>query len=200
MEKGNPLYVRFDAWAVSDGLTEIMGCDSGGSHDGDSRYFGYFSSDELNALANDAGYLWTEFECLLQRLELNMPKRNVRFRFGDGDCLSGAFWFDTATALIEDSDIAAMLVEEEVIYCEDELCYGKKSAGDYRAMRLRMLEKLTREQTALITVGVLGFLTRYRELYLHRDMMLGIIDGLDFFHTPLVLRSGETLLHDSSWV
>ena len=188
--------IKLDAWSVRQMVEQISEADIRGFHSAQSHYFGYYS-EFLTSLSCDASNMFNELDRLLERLDLELPQRSPRFDYYGEVYLSGVYWFDSAAILTGRCDLVTLLTNEEIVCMESG--YGRP-ASYYENKRVNAVKALAKEQNQLLLMRAIGFLTRYRRLCHMYDTIFGIIDGLDFHHTPIVDKKGETHLHPSSWV
>ncbi len=172
------LYKKMDLWSVCDGLERMMDyCYNG--NEKDSPYWSYYYEqiNELSILASD---LYEELDDIKGRLWRNLPDKKVAFCDQDACGQTAIAWFNTATAMLSDTDMAELL-ENENLYHTDILEEKKK--------RIAAFSRLTKHQQQLLYSEVTGFLMRYLELSAAFETIESVITELD--HHQAAMARGE---------
>ena len=176
------LYKKLDLWSVTDGLDKMMDyCFNG--NEKDSPYWDYYC-DQINELCNMASDLYMELDDLKSRLWYQMPAKKIAFCEEDDSSQTAIAWFNTAAAMLADTDMAELL-EHENIYCAD--LYEEKQK------RITALNRLTKQQQMLLYTVVLGFITWYLELSAAFDTIEAVITELDYHQSAIAHKNGVTL-------
>ena len=176
------LYKKLDLWSVTDGLDKMMDYFFNGNEK-DSPYWDYYC-DQINELCNMASDLYMELDDLKSRLWYQMPAKKIAFCEEDDSSQTAIAWFNTAAAMLADTDMAELL-EHENIYCAD--LYEEKQK------RITALNRLTKQQQMLLYTEVLGFITRYLELSAAFDTIEAVITELDYHQSAIAHKNGVTL-------
>lgn len=187
------LFKRMDIWSVYEGLDEIMDYLYNGNEKG-SIYWDYYS-EQLGELANIAGEMYEELQEIRYRLSYqhDLPHKNLEF-CEDDLALGGhtdISWWNTAACMLSDTDMAELL--------EREGNYGYSDLEQEKAKRIRALERLTKKQQMALYTEVIGFITRYLELYAAFDTIRAIINELEF-HQSAVVKEGKVTLPGEAYV
>lgn len=120
----------------------------------------------------------------------SMPYKKIAFSDED-DCDQTAIaWFNTAAAMLYDTDMTELL-ENENIFCADEWEEKKK--------RIAALGRLTKRQQTVLCTEVTAFVTRYLELSAAFDTIEAVINALDY-HQSAVARRDAAAFHQASHV
>lgn len=187
------LFKRMDIWSVYDGLDEIMDYLYNGNEKG-SIYWDYYS-EQLNELANIAGEMYGELQDIRSRLlyKYDLPCKKLMFCGDDGvsDGHTDISWWNTAACMLSDTDMAELL--------EREGNYGYSDLEQEKAKRVRALERLTKKQQMALYTEVIGFITRYLELYAAFDTIRAIINELEF-HQSAVVKEGKVTFSGEAYV
>lgn len=172
------LYKKLDICSINEELDRMIDyCISGNKKD--SPYWDYYY-EQINDLCAAASDLTEEMNTLVDRLWYQLPARKIDFCEED-TCGQGSIsWFNTAAAMLSDTDMAELL-ERENIYLADELKEKQK--------RINALNRLTKKQQMLLYTEVIGFITRYLELSAAFDTIQAVIDELD--HHQAAMARGE---------
>lgn len=182
------LYKKLDLWSISEGLDKMMDyCYNG--NEKDSPYWDYYY-DQINELCNMASDLYVELQDVKNKLLFQMPTKKIAFCDEDDCSQTATAWFNTAAAMLYDTDMTELL-EHENIYCADEWAEKQK--------RITALGRLTKPQQMLLYTEVIGFITRYLELSAAFDTMEAVISELDY-HQSSVNKNGETVLPHAAYV
>lgn len=97
----------------------------------DSLYWDYYC-EQINELCNAAADMYTELESVKDR---KMPAKKIAFCDEDDGSQTAVVWFNTAAAMLSDTDMTKLL-EIENIYGADILAEKQK--------RINALNKLTK--------------------------------------------------------
>ena len=117
------LYKKLDLWSITDGLDRMMDYCYNGNEKG-SPYWGYYY-EQINELSIAASDMYIELDTLKSHLYREMPYKKIAFSDED-DCDQTAIaWFNTAAAMLYDTDMTELL-ENENIFCADEWEEKKK--------------------------------------------------------------------------
>lgn len=182
------LYKKLDISSIYDGLdTMINYCISGNKRN--SPYWDYYY-EQINDLCTVASNLIEELNTLVDRLWYQLPARKIAFCEEDASGQGSISWFNTAAAMLSDTDMAELL-ERENIYLADELKEKQK--------RINALNRLTKKQQMLLYTEVIGFITRYLELSAAFDTIQSVIDELDY-HQAAVAREEKFTLPQAAHV
>lgn len=176
------LYKKLDLWSVTDGLDKMMDYYFNGNEK-DSPYWDYYC-DQIDELCNMASDLYMELDNLKSRLWYQMPAKKIAFCEEDDSSQTAIAWFNTAAAMLADTDMAELLKHEN-IYCAD--LYEEKQK------RITALNRLTKQQQMLLYTEVLGFITRYLELSAAFDTIEAVITELDYHQSAIVHKNGVIL-------
>ena len=176
------LYKKLDLWSISDGLDKMMDyCYNG--NEKNSPYWNHYC-DQINELCNVAAELYNDLQDIKSRLWYQMPAKKIAF-CGEDDCSQTATaWFNTAAAMLYDTDMTKLL-EHENIYCADEWAEKQK--------RISALNRLTKQQQMFLYTEVTGFITRYLELSAAFDTIEAVITELDYHQSAMKGKDGVTL-------
>ena len=177
------LYKKLDLWSISDGLDKMMDyCYNG--NEKNSPYWDHYC-EQINELCNVAANLYNDLLDIKSRLWYQMPAKKIAF-CGEDDCSQTATaWFNTAAAMLYDTDMTELL-EHENIYCADEWTEKQK--------RNSALNRLTKQQQMLLYTEVIGFITRYLELSAAFETIEAVITELDYHQSAVKGNGGITLL------
>ena len=151
------LFKKLDLWSVDDGLNKIMSYYYD-ANEKDNPYWDYYS-DQINEMGILAADMLDELYDLRNKICCKLPSKKNKF-YEEDDCIrytqTGIAWFNTAACMLDDTDMAVLL-ENENIYADlpEQLKEKEK--------RIRALERLTKEQQMWLYSKVIGFLTRYLE-------------------------------------
>lgn len=182
------LYKKLDLWSISDGLDKMMDYYYNGNEK-NSPYWDHYC-EQVNELCNAAADLYNELQDVKNRLWYQMPAKKIAF-CGEDDCSqTAAAWFNTAAAMLYDTDMTELL-EHENIYCADE--WGEKQK------RISALNRLTKQQQMTLYTEVIGFITRYLELSAAFETIEAVITELDY-HQSAVNGNGVVTLPQSAYV
>lgn len=130
----------------------------------DEYYMDYL--DQFNELSCLAAELYNQLDDLIGKLSWSWS-----FPMHKND----AFWFNTAAALIDETDIMLLV--------ENEGCYDPDDEDTERHKRIRAVKTLTKEQMTNLFSEVFNFLMRYMKLLLAYEMMLGLVNELRELHS-----------------
>lgn len=187
------LFKRMDIWSIYDGLDEIMDYLYNGNEKG-SIYWDYYS-EQLNELANIAGEMYEELQEIRSRLSYKYNLPDKKLEFCEDDMGIGGHtdisWWNTAACMLSDTDMAELL--------EREGNYGYSDAEQEKAKRIRSLERLTKKQQMALFTEVLGFVTRYLELYAAFETIRAVINELEY-HQSAVVKNGNITFPDEAYV
>lgn len=176
------LYKKLDIWSISDGLDRMMDyCYN--SNGKNSPYWDHYY-DQINELCNMAADLYNELQDVKSRLWCQMPVKKISF-YDEDDCSQTATaWFNTAAAMLHDTDMTELL-EYENIYCADEWAEKQK--------RISALNRLTKQQQMFLYTEVIGLITRYLELSAAFETIEAVITELDYHQSAIKGNGGITL-------
>ena len=176
------LYKKLDLSSIFNGLDKMTDyCYNGNVKE--SPYWDYYY-DQINELCNMAADLYVELQDIKNRLWYQMPAKKIAF-CGEDDCSQTAIaWFNTAAAMLADTDMTELL-EHENIYCADEWAVKQK--------RIAALNRLTKQQQMFLYTEVIGFITRYLELSAAFDTIEAVISELDYHQSAMNGKNGVTL-------
>ncbi len=121
---------------------------------------------------------------LKSRLWYQMPARKIAFCDEDDCSQTATAWFNTAAAMLHDTDMTELL-EHENIYCADEWAEKQK--------RIAALNRLTKQQQMLLYTEVIGFITQYLELSAAFETIEAVITELDYHQSAVKGNGGVTL-------
>ena len=148
-----------------------------------SPYWDHYC-EQINELCNAAADLYNELQDIKNKLWYQMPVKKIAF-CGKDDCSQTATaWFNTAAAMLFDTDMTELL-EHENIYCADEWTEKQK--------RISALNRLTKQQQMLLYTEVIGFITRYLELSAAFETIEAVITELDYHQSAVKGNGGVTL-------
>ena len=166
------LYKKLDLWSITDGLDRMMDYCYNGNEKG-SPYWGYYY-ELINELSIAASDMYIELDTLKSHLYREMPYKKIAFSDED-DCDQTAIaWFNTAAAMLYDTDMTELL-ENENIFCADEWEEKKKR------------------------IAALGFITRYLELSAAFDTIEAVINELDY-HQSAIARKDAAAFPPAAYV
>lgn len=168
------LYKRLDLWSVSEGLDKIIDYYCRGNEK-DSLYWDYYC-EQINELCNAAADMYTEMEFVKDRIWCQMPVKKIAFCDEDDSSQIAVVWFNTAAAMLYDTDMTKLL-ESENIYDADILAEKQK--------RINALNKLTKHQQMFLYTEVIGFITRYLELSAAFETIKAVINELDYHQSAI---------------
>lgn len=182
------LYKKLDLWSIIDSLDAMMDYDYNGNEK-DSPYWDYYSEQirELCILASD---MWEEIQELKSKLWYKLPERKIAFCDEDSCEQTAIAWFNTAAAMLSDTDMQELL-EHENHYNADLLAEKEK--------RIAALSRLTKEQQMFLYTEAIGFITRYLELCAAFDTITAVVTELDY-HQSVISRKGKTILTQSAYL
>ena len=182
------LYKKLDLWSISEGLDKMMDyCYNGNVKN--SPYW-YHYCDQINELCNAAADMYNELQDIKNKLWYQMPAKKIAF-CGEDDCSQTATaWFNTAAAMLYDTDMTELL-EHENIYRADEWAEKQK--------RIAALNRLTKQQQMLLYTEVTGFIARYLELSAAFETIEAVIAELDY-HQSAMKGNGSVTLPQSAYV
>lgn len=181
------LYKKLDIGSIYEGLDKMMDY-CANSNQKASPYWDYYY-EQINDLCNLASDLYEELDTLTDRLWYQLPARKIDFCELDARGQGSTAWFNTAAAMLSDTDMAELL-ERENIYLADELKEKQK--------RINALDRLTKKQQMLLYTEAIGFITRYLELSAAFDTMQAVIDELDY-HQAAIARGEKFTLPQAAY-
>ncbi|NDO52052.1 hypothetical protein FMM75_22690 [Lachnospiraceae bacterium MD335] len=184
------LYKKFDLYSISEGLDKMMDYYYKGNEK-DSPYWDHYC-EQINELCNAAADMYTELESVKNRIWCQMPAKKIAFCDEDDCSRAAVAWFNTAAAMLSDTDMTKLL-ESENIYGADILTEKQK--------RINALNKLTKHQQMFLYTEVIGFITRYLELSAAFETIEAVINELDYHQS--VVRGNEqeeTVLPQSAYI
>jgi|GEM_PF-3733909 len=143
-----------------------------------------FLDDDYNELLNRAAELSVELEEALEEFSYAFPQKNVQYDIRD----SGAYWFNSAMALYNGTDMDGLLESEDK--------YGKNIYTE-KSLRLRAVNALTKEQHLLLLSKTYSIVFRYFRLKTERDVLIGVNDELERLHS-FKMKNGNIELPTSA--
>ena len=176
------LYKKLDLYSVTEGLDEIMEYYYNGNEK-DSPYWDYYC-EQINELSNIASELYVELQSVKDKLWYHMPAKKVAFCAEDASAQTAIAWFDTAAAMLHDTDMTELL-EHENIYGTD--IYMEKQK------RITALNRLTKQQQMYLYTEVVGFITRYLELSAAFETIKAVINELDYHQVVMNGRKQQNV-------
>lgn len=185
------LYKKLDLWSVMDGLEEIQDYYYGGNEN-DSQYWDYYS-EQINEMGNIAADMWNELEELKRKLWYELPMKKLEFYEEDDCTATETAWFNTATCMLSDTDMATLL-ENEGDYCAFE---GEEI--EEKQKRIKALERLTKRQQMFLYTEVIGFITRYLELRAAFETITAVIRELEY-HQSFVMTKDGVIAPDEAYL
>lgn len=182
------LYKKLDLWSIIDDLDSMMDYDYNGNEK-ESPYWDYYSEQirELCILASD---MWQEIQELKSKLWYKLPERKIAFCDEDTCEQTAIAWFNTAAAMLSDTDMQELL-EHENLYNADLL--------EEKAKRITALSRLTKEQQLFLYSEVIGFITRYLELSAAFHTITAVINELDY-HQTFVIKDNKIILPNEAYL
>lgn len=181
------LYKKLDLWSVYDGLEKMMDyCYNG--NEKNSPYWNYYF-EQVNELSIIASELYEELDEVTARLWRNLPDKKISFSDADACGQTATAWFNTAAAMLHDTDMTELL-ENENIYHADFLEEKKK--------RISAFGRLTKHQQLLLHSEVTGFLMRYLELSAAFDTIEAVITELEH-HQAAIARGEKFILTQTAY-
>ncbi len=97
------LYKKLDLWSIFDGLDKMTDyCYNG--NEKESPYWDYYY-DQINELCNMAADLYVELQDIKNRLWYQMPAKKIAFCDEDDCSQTAIVWFNTAAAMLADTDM-----------------------------------------------------------------------------------------------
>lgn len=182
------LYKKLDLWSITDQLDRMMDfCYSGNQKD--SPYWDHYS-EQINDLCNLAADLYCELDTIKSHLWYQMPCRKIEFCDEDDSSQTAIAWFNTAAAMLADTDMVTLLENENIYRADPEIEKQKRIAA---------LNRLTKSQQMFLYTEVIGFITRYLELQAAFDTIEAVIAELDY-HQSAVNGRKELTLPQSAYV
>lgn len=179
MELANYLKTSLDYYSVIEKLGEIEWKYQDGDHD---EYYSDYE-DMFSELANGSVFLYEDIESLLSEIRHNLPWR------ARGD--TGIFWFNTAAALIDETDLMLLIENEGIMPLDDE--------DTEREKRIRSLNSLTKDKAISLLRQVFNLLLRYLKLLQAYEMLCAMVDELRRLHS-FRERNGVSELPSSAYV
>lgn len=182
------LYKKLDLWSVIDGLQEIMDYEYFGEEK-ESQYWDYYCDQirEMGILASD---MWNEIDGVKYRIWMQMPYKEIEFCSEDDCTQTAVAWWNTAACMLSDTDMTALL-ENENVYGSDIIREKEK--------RIRALERLTKKQQMFLYTEVIGFLTRYLELTAAFETVTAVIRELEY-HQSFTIGHDGVVVPDGAYV
>lgn len=182
------LYKKLDLWSITDGLDRMMDYCYNGNEKG-NPYWSYYY-ELINELSVAASDMYIELDTLKSHLYREMPYKKIAFSDED-DCDQTAItWFNTAAAMLYDTDMTELLGNEN-IFCADEWEEKKK--------RIAALGRLTKRQQTVLCTEVTAFITRYLELSAAFDTIEAVINELDY-HQSAIARKDAAAFPPAAYV
>lgn len=176
------LYKKLDMWSIFDRLEKIIDYCYNGNEKNSFYWDCYY--DQINELCNIASDMYVELQDIESRLWYQMPVKKIAFCSEDDCSQTATAWFNTAAAMLSDTDMIELL-EKENIYCADEWVEKQK--------RISALNRLTKQQQMFLYTEVIGFITRYLELSAAFDTIKAVINELDYHQSIMVGKEGISL-------
>lgn len=184
------LYKKLDIWSISEGLDEMMDYYYNGNEKS-SPYWDHYC-EQVNELCNIASDLYAELQSVKDRLWYQMPVKKIAFCGEDDSSQTATAWFNTAAAMLSDTDMTELL-ENENIYGADILVEKQK--------RIAALNRLTKNQQMYLYSEVTGFITRYLELSAAFDTIKAVINELDYHQSVIKGREpGNAVIPQTVYV
>lgn len=142
-----------------------------------------FMDDEQCDLMNVAADLYCDLERMINEFSIYMPPRRVEYDYSE----IGAYWFNTAMAAAEDTNLDVLIEKESfgVNYCEND--YKK------RAKRIRAVDSLTKESHMQLLLKVYGLVCRYLSVKGKLMMINAVNDEMNFHQSVKQGANGAEL-------
>ncbi len=186
------LFKKLDLWSVWDGLEEIADCYYD-APERDSQYWDYYS-DQINEMGILAADMMDELRGLKDKIWYKLPIKKLEFYRDDGEesTPTGISWFNTAACLLTDTDMVELLNSEgkHMDYSE---------AAEEKKKRIKVLERLTKEQQMWLYTEVIGFITRYLELRAAYETITAVIRELEY-HQSFVIGKDGVIAPDTAYL
>lgn len=125
-----------------------------------------------------------DLQSVKDKLWYQIPAKKAAFCAEDDSVQTAIAWFDTAAAMLHDTDMAGLL-EHENIYGAD--IYLEKQK------RIAALNRLTKQQQMYLYTEVVGFLTRYLELSAAFETIKAVINELDYHQAVMNGRKQQNV-------
>lgn len=169
MELAHFLNMPLDYSSIIESLSEIEWKYSNEDH---GEYY-YDYADQFNELACIAADLYNALESLVRKIDYTweLPPRK-RKELGD---TYGAYWFNTASALIDETDMMLLL--------ENEGTYDPDDEYTERHRRIRAVKILSKEQITNLFSETFNFLMKYLKLVQAYQMICGLVNELRYLHS-----------------
>ena len=182
------LYKKLDLWSIIDALDAMMDYDYN-SNEKNSPYRDYYNEQirELCILASD---MWQEIQEIKSTLWYKLPERKIVFCDEDTCEQTAIAWFNTAAAMLSDTDMQELL-EHENLYNADLLAEKSK--------RITALSRLTKEQQMFLYTEVIGFIIRYLELSAAFHTITAVINELDY-HQAFAIKDNKIVLPQEAYL
>lgn len=182
------LYKKLDFWSITEDLDRMIDYDYNGNEK-DSPYWDYYS-DQIRELCVLASDMWQELQSLKSALWYRLPDRKIEFCAEDTCSQTAIVWFNTAAAMLSDTDMVELL-ENENRYHADPLQEKQK--------RLHAMARLTKEQQLFLHSEVIGFITRYLELSAAFQTITAVINELNY-HQAFAIRDNKVVLPQEAYL
>lgn len=177
------LFKKYDWWSVDDELQRIIDF----YYDGNERESTYwdFYSEQINEMGAIAADMFNEMQGIRDRLsyKYDLPYKKLEFCDDDDAGTHTAIsWWNTATCMLSDVDMVALIDGENPMFY-----------GDYeeeKEKRIRMLERLTKKQQMQLYTEVVGFLLRVNELVAAFETITAVIRELDYHQSFVKTKDG----------
>lgn len=179
MELERYLKTPLDYYSILEKLGEIEWKYQDGDHD---EYYSDYE-DMFTDLANSSAFLYEDIESLLSELSYILPDRER--------VDTGIFWFNTAAALIDETDLMLLIENEGIMSPDDE--------DTERGKRIRSLNSLTKDKAISLMRQVFNLLLRYLKLLQSYEMLCAMVDELRRLHS-FRERNGVSELPPSAYV
>lgn len=184
------LFKKYDFWSIQEELDKMIEFDYKRYDYEHSEYFDEFEEQAVE-LANIAGDFYSEMQAIKENLWCRMPDKKIDFCEEDECSQTSIAWFNTAAAMLADTDMRVLL-ESENVYAADE--------NEEKAKRIRALQRLTKEQQLYLFTTVMGFIVRFQDLQLAFESIKSVVDELDRHQALLQNTNGEYKLPESAYV
>lgn len=182
------LHTPLDCLSIMQKLDEIE-CNYTDS-DHDEYYYDY--ADEFNEMSCLSADLYHDLESLIRKIDYtwHLPRRK-KMELNQIIDNYETFWFNTAAALIDETDMMLLMKNEGI--------RDSKNEETERHKRIRAVKLLTKEQMTNLFSETFNFLLRYLKLVQAYEMLCGMVDELRYLHS-FRERNGIPLLPPTAYV
>jgi len=163
----NMLKMPLDYWAIIERLGEIEEYPLRISKN--DYYVDY--ADLFHELSNLSAVLYTDLMSLVYRLNFSWSLPRRKLAQTNMESAHGAAWFNTAAALLEETDMAVLLDNEGV--------YDTEKMENEQQKRKRAFMALTKEMQYMLFTEVFNFLMCFIKLSLAFEAICGSIDEME---------------------